>query len=276
MPDVSIVLSVYNGNETLADALETALGQTFDNFELIAIDDASSDDSLSTLNVYAKRDQRVRILRNTQNRGLSNSLNRAIAAAQGSIIMRMDQDDISLSTRLEKQYSVMTKHPEVGLVSCYVDPLYSSDADGPIRAGVAKFEARRREMMKHSSDIVDKLLIHNVFHHGEVLFRKQIWKLVGGYRPECAMSEDYDLWLRFIGHSQFYILPDILYIRRFGNTNTSHAYEKLQIFTAELARKCYHLRKHGEDDREYVRDQFIGFVSEQGLLDRFMPHLSGN
>lgn len=274
MPTVSIVLSVYNGENYCADALESALSQTFTDFELIVIDDGSTDCSIDILNDYAKRDNRVQILQNECNRGLSYSLNKAIGITKGTYIMRMDQDDINLSKRLECQMDVLKENPKVGLVSCFVDALYDSNADNEIRTGVAQFESRRRHLVTNKEEISEVLPYYNVFHHGEVFFRKYLWEKLGGYRPEFTMSEDYDFWLRMIGHTFFYILPKTLYIRRFGKKNSSSVYSNLQEFTAKLARQCYHLRIIGEDDLIYARNEFLQYLKENDLLRLFSDHIS--
>lgn len=275
MAKVSIVLSVYNGASTLVDALETTLSQTFSDFELIAIDDGSVDNSLDILQLYASRDERILVLRNEQNLGLANSLNKAIHISNSDYVMRMDQDDLNLSERLRYQMEVMNVHPEIGCISCYVDALFDSNVSKETRTGVQKFEQARRPLALSYELIPEKLTMHNVFHHGEVLFRKHLWKQIGGYRAEFTMSEDYDLWLRMIDHTSFYIVPLILYIRRFSDSNSSSIYSRLQRFTEKLAKECYWLRKTGKDDLIYAQTNFLDFINTHGLSQQFTSHIRG-
>ena len=269
MKKVSIVMGVYNGESTLADALETILMQTYTNFELIVVDDGSSDGSSEILQQYACREMRIRILTNRNNIGLAKSLNRGILVADGSYILRMDQDDLSLSDRLMSQVNVLDAHPEVGLVSCFVDPLFSPDASDATRSGVRAFEDQRRTLARTPEKIPKALEMSNVFHHGEVLYRRDVCITVGGYRPTFAMSEDYDLWLRMVGYTKFQILPRMLYIRRHGQSNNSHKYRIIQDFTAELAKDCHRIRLSGQDDHTFAEKAFQQFIMEQGLQAQF-------
>jgi len=273
MVKASFVLSVFNGADTLADALESALAQTMEDFELIAIDDGSTDDSFAVLNLYASRDSRVTVLRNTHNIGIANSLNRAIHIARSPYIARLDHDDINISIRLEQQIKVLDNNPQIGVVSCFVDPLFSQDASTSTRNKVAEFERHRRDLAHDPEKLGLALLNHNIFHHGEVVYRRSLWQQVGGYRPAFTMAEDYDLWLRMLTYTTFYIIPQILYIRRFGKTNTTRVYSDMMQFAANLARECHALRIANNSDVEYARSQFMAFLAEHNLMNRFAHYI---
>jgi glycosyltransferase involved in cell wall biosynthesis len=212
------------------------------------IDDGSTDGFFDLLQFYASRDNRIMLIQNRYSIGLANSLDKAIQTAKGKYIMCMGQDDLNISDRLEQQITEMSIHPEVGCVSCFVDALFQFDTPQETRTGVALFEQQRRQLAVQPQRIPEILPLHNVFHHGEVIFRKQLWEQVGGYRAAFVMSENYDLWLRMIGHTSFAIISHTLYIRRFGKKNSSAVYSSLQEFTAQLARECYQLRCRGSDD----------------------------
>lgn len=273
MVKVSFVLSVLNGGDTLPDALESALGQTMENFELITVDDGSTDNSLDILNLYAKRDSRVKVLSNPQNIGIVNSLNRAISFATGSFIARLDHDDFSISTRLEHQLKIMDDYPDVGVVSCYVDLLFNQDVDVSIRNETLEYERRRRRLAQEPENLRLALPKHNVFHHGEVVFRKSIWQSVGGYRPFMTMAEDYDLWLRMSMCTQFYVVPEVLYVRRFSKANATVVYSDMMQFVANLARECYNIRLANQRDDDYALSQFITYLKNHNLTDRFSRYL---
>jgi glycosyltransferase involved in cell wall biosynthesis len=273
MVKASFVLSVFNGVDTLADALESALAQTMRDFELVAIDDGSTDDSFAVLNLYASRDSRITVLRNTHNIGVANSLNRAIHIARSSYIARLDHDDINISTRLEQQIKVLDDNPQIGVVSCFVDPLFSQDASTSARTKVAEFERRRRNLAHDPEKLCPALLNHNIFHHGEVVYRRSLWQQVGGYRPAFTMAEDYDLWLRMSAYTTFHIIPQTLYIRRFGKTNTTRVYSDMMRFAANLARECHALRIANHSDEEYARSQFMAFLAEHDLMHQFAHYI---
>jgi GT2 family glycosyltransferase len=269
MPKVSIVLSVYNGASTLADALETALIQSWEDWELIAINDGSTDDSPALLTHYAERDGRVRLLHHRHNRGLAHALNHGVHAAQGEYIMRMDHDDLNLRDRMKLQLELMETHRDVGVASCFVDPLFSTDVSPTDRAFLLAWELTRRPLAATPDRIPALLPSRCVFHHGEVMFRKQVWIEAGGYRPELTLAEDYDLWLRLVGRTKFRILPQTLYLRRFGAGNSTHLLANMHHFASGLARRCFELRHAGHDDTTYARTQMQTFLRQHGLTERF-------
>ena len=117
-PKISLIMSVYNGEDYLAEAIESVLNQTFKDFELIVINDCSTDSTGEILNRFAELDKRVKVHTNEVNLRLPSSLNKAISYAQGKYIARMDADDICLPERLEKQYEFMEDNPSVALSSC--------------------------------------------------------------------------------------------------------------------------------------------------------------
>ena len=115
-PLCSVVMPTYNDSRHLAAAIESILDQTFRDFEFIIIDDCSTDKTPEILEQYRCQDTRIRIVRNAENLGVARSLNKAIALTQSPFIARMDGDDLSLPTRLEKQIAYMQAHPEVGVL----------------------------------------------------------------------------------------------------------------------------------------------------------------
>ena len=112
-PKISLIMSVYNGEDYLVEAIESVLNQTFKEFELIVINDCSTDSTGEILNRFAELDKRVKVHTNEVNLRLPSSLNKAITLAQGKYIARMDADDICLPERLEKQYNFMENNPSV-------------------------------------------------------------------------------------------------------------------------------------------------------------------
>lgn len=274
MPKVSIILSVYNGAATLADALETTLYQTFQDFELIAVDDGSTDDTLALLHQYARRDRRIHILQNERNLGVANSLNRGVRAARGEYIMRMDADDLNLADRLERQVDILETHPQIGLVSCYADLLFSPEKDAALRAYLWEWERWRRRIAHVPSKISEVLPRRCTFHHGEVVYRKQIWMEVGGYRPVFAFAEDYDLWLRMLGRTSFYIVPQTLYIRRYDSSSTSSVSSDLHRLFGRLARECYQLRAAGSDDSEHAHARALQLLEMHGVAEQLAPRIA--
>ena len=183
---VSILMSVYNGASTLGKAIESILAQTFDDFEFIICDDASTDSSPAIIERYAAADARIRILCNEKNLGLGASLNRCLAIAQGEYIARQDADDISAPDRLERTLSYL-KRTDCPYVGC----------------GVLVFDESGIWNRRMFPEIITKHIIaqKNPFFHPTMIFKKDVIDCVGGYRvaPETRRTEDYDLVMRLAG-----------------------------------------------------------------------------
>src|SRR5438270_280343 len=113
IPKISVIMPAYNAQKYISQAIESILNQTFKDFELIIIDDASQDNTAKIIGDFARKDNRIIYLRNKENLKLSKALNLGIKKAQGKYIARMDADDISLPDRLDKQFSFMEKHQEI-------------------------------------------------------------------------------------------------------------------------------------------------------------------
>ena len=120
-PEISVIMSVFNGEKYFSEAIESILNQTFTNFEFLVIDDCSKDDSFNILNTYAEKDSRIRLFRNNKNQGLANSLNILVKKTKGKLVARMDADDISLPDRLEKQYKYCMNDPKLAICGTYIE-----------------------------------------------------------------------------------------------------------------------------------------------------------
>ena len=186
MPDVSIVMAVYNGERYLREALESVLAQSFEAFECVIVDDASTDKTPEILAEYAARDARVRVFRNEKNRKLAQSLNRGVAQARGKYIARMDADDICLRDRLERQYAFMEQHPEIGVASCRFFALRGNTL---LPTGVGR--ACDADSMKAMFLFFDPVLHPGVIARAELMRRYP-------YDPACTCTEDMDLWVRML------------------------------------------------------------------------------
>lgn len=182
-PKISVLMSVYNGEKFIDSAIRSILHQTFQDFEFIIIDDASTDSTPDILRKFT--DPRFKISRNNENLGLTKSLNSGLSAARGEYIARMDADDISLPHRLEVQYDFLKNRPEYALVG---SSYYKIDEEGNIISLVP--------VLTSDQEIRTGLKAQNWFCHGSVLMRKESLVASGGYNERFIYSQDYDLWLR--------------------------------------------------------------------------------
>lgn len=202
-PDVSLIMSVYNGEDYLSEALDSVLHQTFTNWELIVINDCSTDKTAAILERYATLDSRIHVYTNEVNLRLPSSLNKALSLAQGRYIARMDADDICLPDRLQKQYDFMESHPDVALSSCRFMTL----KNGVIASGGCGGK-------NDAESIKALLLVTNPILHPGIIAKGEVIQELG-YDKRFTCTEDMELWTRFVlaGH-KVEILSDYLMIYR--------------------------------------------------------------
>lgn len=222
---VSVIMSVYEVSPYLKISVESILNQTFKDFEFIVVDDGSTDYTLNILRSYQEKDDRIKVIVNEKNMGLTKSLNKAIKIAKGAYIARIDADDASLPGRLEKQVDFLDDNVEVGMAGT---AYHEIDSDGRIIGGKV-FPALDHEIKK-------ALIKYNPFFHGSVMIRKIAFEKVGLYDEAFHWAQDYELWFRMAKYFKLANLPEFLNMRRYYNTNISFALEQEQIRFALRAR----------------------------------------
>jgi hypothetical protein len=215
-------MSVYNGAATLPEALAGALAQTWRDFELLVIDDGSTDDSPAILAACA--DRRLRVVRNERNLGLTASLNRGLALAQGEYIARMDADDISLPQRLARQVSFLDANMGVAACGTWVETFGE-------RGEIWRFPPK-------DEDIRSELLFVNVLAHGSVMLRRAALAAHGlRYDERHVRGQDYDLWVRLSCHAKLANLPEVLLRYRLHSLQAGAADSAGQRATAQQVRR---------------------------------------
>ncbi|MEO5641691.1 MAG: glycosyltransferase [Bacteroidia bacterium] len=188
---VSILLPVYNAAETIAAAMTSCLQQSFNDFELVLVDDGSTDKTAELIQQFSKSDNRIRIISNPH-KGIVEALNIGIANAQGNFIARMDADDVMYPERLANQVKALEQHKEFGLVSCLVE-----------HGGNAKSQEGYATHVNWINSIItpDEIalnrFVESPISHPSVMFRKELVEKYGGYRGG-DFPEDYELWLRWM------------------------------------------------------------------------------
>ena len=200
---VSVLMAVYNGQDYLDESIMSILTQTFTDFEFLIINDGSSDNTKMIIENYAERDSRINYFENKKNIGLSATLNRGLKLCRGKYIARMDDDDVSMPSRLGKQVIYLERNPSVGLVSVgrsYMAP------NGLI------FETRMYP--DNHEYIVSALKMgNNILDHGCVMFRKNlVSEMEQPYR--FYYSQDLDLWLRLMETAKLGMIEESLHYRR--------------------------------------------------------------
>lgn len=195
-PLVSVIIPAYNAERYIARAIKSILVQTFKNFELIVINDASTDNVLKILKKYQRLDKRIHIINNKENLQIAASLNKAVRTAQAEIIARMDADDRSFPNRLELQYSFLKKNTDVAVVGA--DIVIIDEKGNPIS---------KREYPTTSKELKKVMFRYSPFAHPVVMFRKKIFLEFGGYDLKMVPCEDIDLWFKIGSRYKFASIP---------------------------------------------------------------------
>jgi glycosyltransferase involved in cell wall biosynthesis len=232
-PKVSVVMPVHNAMPYLDIAVESILAQTVQNFEFVILDDASTDGSTERLREWAARDPRIRLIEEKKNLGPALSSERVARAATAAIVARMDADDVSYPRRLEEQLDVLDAHPDTGVVGGLYDII---DASGRMIRGP---EAWR---LVHPASVPP-------FGNGPLMYRREIFERVGGYRSQCEFWEDHDLIIRMGSISTIMIVPHAIYQVRQSPVSTRFASEQRRVERAlDLMYRC---RQRLEEHRDY-------------------------
>lgn len=258
-PDISVIMSVYNGETYLKEAVESIIGQTFLNWELIIINDCSTDSTAEILAEFSRRDERIKVHTNEVNLKLPTSLNKAISLSSGKYIARMDADDISLPDRLEKQFAFMEENSDVSLSSCRFMTLkngvYASGGAG----GKCDFPALRA-----------MLLVSNPILHPGVIAKAEVMKKFN-YDTSLTCTEDLELWTRMAAENlKIEILPECLLIYRLHDKQiTSTTLERQHTEVLKIQQK-YYGKLLTEMDEEMQEFYISGvYFKEKADVDKF-------
>jgi hypothetical protein len=210
-PDVSVILAVRNGGTDLPKAIGSILAQTFTNFELIAIDDGSADETGAYLDNLS--DPRVRVFHQA-GAGLAASLNRGISLARGRYLARQDHDDLAAPSRIAKQVAFLDAHPDHALIGTRAEIWVGDRPSGRFHDHPADDQILRFD-----------LLFNNPFVHSSVMIRKSALDHVGVYTTDPARQppEDYELWSRIARHYRVANLDERLTVYREVPSSMSRA-----------------------------------------------------
>lgn len=275
-PLISVVMSVYNEENYLQEAIDSILKQTVQDFELIVVDDCSTDRTREILQEY--QDPRIHVVRNEENRGLTANLNLAVSLAKGQYIARMDGDDLSHPNRFERQLRYLKEHPELKLISCRTETFGQ--------------EHLRSDIQGEPEYLRCRMLVRPVLAHPGFMVRGEIFRELGfRYDESFRQAQDYDLAARISRRYAIGICPEILLkyrahsgqvssksgSRQFANADRvrSRLLEELGIHLNEEEWQDYRrlvLEEHTEDKAAYVRvvrilDRIVEQNQERKIYD---------
>ena len=228
MPLISVVMPMFNTRRYVEQAIESILSQTLGDFELLAVDDGSTDDTADLVDRISRRDARVKVIR-VANRGATAAMNVGVERASGEFIARFDADDISLPQRFEKQVRFLQDHPEYVAVGSAVLMI---DADGrPLRRATwpTTHEANDQALMMGDNQ--------GGLPHPAAMIRASAMRRIGGYREKFVVSQDKDLWLRLGEIGRLENLPEVLvhYRAHGAATGATRAAAQREAFDLAIA-----------------------------------------
>ncbi|MFA5792117.1 MAG: glycosyltransferase [Candidatus Paceibacterota bacterium] len=221
---VSVIMTTYNAERFIDEAIQSILNQTLKNYELIIIDDCSKDNTWNIIEGYSKKDNRIRALRHEHNLGSCETLNEGKKMSRGDYIAVMDNDDWSYPDRIEKQASFLDVHPDVGLVGGAMEIM---DENGVIKA--------MREYNLTDDVIRKKIFRYSPFSHPLIMYRRSVLEKVGFSNCTFAPADDYELYFRMGKISKFANLPDtLLKYRALSTSMTNRMVKKMALNTIKI------------------------------------------
>ena len=227
--EISVIMSIYNGEQYLEETIDSVLSQTFRNWELIVINDCSTDSTADILKRYAEMDERIKVHTNEVNLRLPTSLNKAISLSTGKYIARMDADDICLPERFEKQYKFMEENKDISLSSCRFMTL----KNGMYAPGGCGGRCDHNALKA-------MLLVTNPILHPGVIAKSEVMKKLC-YDTTLTCTEDLELWTRMITDGQkIAIMPEFLLIYRLHDKQiTSTTLDRQHTEVLKIQQKYY-------------------------------------
>jgi glycosyltransferase involved in cell wall biosynthesis len=260
-PKISVVMPVYNAERYLRPAIESILNQTFTDFELIAVNDCSNDNSWAILSEYAERDSRMVLVNNSENLGEAGARNAGNRLIRGEYMAVQDADDISLPNRFQLEADYLDNHPNVGLIAGNAQRI---DAQGNI---LSVWTVPTDPQVLRAG-----LLLNNPLPHTTVMVRHAVLKQVGGYRT-TVHTTDYDLWWRISQVSEIHTLTEPLAYYRSDDKDqnritvgqSSHQLRGSQTVSLEAAKAL--MNGQPFDHEAYKRF----FLSTRGINNSLKP-----
>lgn len=233
-------MGVYNAEGGFESTVASVIKQEGCTFELIVVDDGSTDGTSRALHQLASRDVRVRVVRQN-NSGLTQALIRGCEIARGDFIARQDAGDVSLPNRLATQVAFLRAHPDTVMVACGVEFL------GPHGEVLYTVRKPMRELdagLRQTS--LEKIV--GPPHHGGVMFRREAYQAAGGYRSPFFVAQDLDLWLRLAEQGACLGMAEVLYRASLEPGSISSRSRPQQLALAALALQCRQARAAGADE----------------------------
>lgn len=225
-PLVSVVIPVWNSEKYIDEAINSIVHQTYQNLEIIIINDASTDETPRIVDSWALKDKRIRVIHNKRNLGIGGNRSKGVAEARGNFICWQDADDIAFPYRVERQVEILLKDESIGVVGGGLQ-FFDSKGDGVVRTYAEDDESLRRTIFRY-----------NPIAQPASVFRRSVFDVVGGYDASLAVSEDLDMWFRLGEQYKFANTSDVVIrYRQSDGSLTASRLRDMEKVTLMLRRK---------------------------------------
>lgn len=223
---VSVIIPAYNAQEYIADAIESILTQTFEDIEIIIVDDASTDETARVALGYAAKDDRIRLYTNKVNLGIGANRTKGIKLAFGEYICWQDADDVSLPDRIDQQVKYLDTHLRVGIVGGFIQ-FFDENGNGPIR-----------EYSENDTDLRKTIFRYNPVAQPASMARRECYDEVGGYDGSLTTSEDLEMLFRIGSQYEFANVQNVvLRYRQSASSLTRANLKRMELVTLALRRR---------------------------------------
>lgn len=262
-PRVTVLMSVFNSEQYLEQAIESILNQSYRDFEFLIINDGSTDKSLAIIKKY--KDKRIRLV-SRENKGLVASLNEGIELARGEFIARQDSDDESVPTRLENEVRFLDTHKNIVLVGSNYT-IMDSDSWQPIVT---------TNVFTSPEDLKLAQITCNQYGHGSIMMRTDAARACNGYNPDVGYVEDYDLWTRLSQHFDIANIEKPLYLYRRNSEGITQKNLDLQIqqtFKVRDAAFQFYLKNKRKYSFFYYKSSGTDYRRRKATLFRDLAYL---
>jgi len=255
---VSIIMSAFNAEKYISEAIESVLNQTYKDFEFIIINDGSTDNTGKIIKKYSKLDSRIKYFEQ-ENKGMGESLNFALSLCSNELVARIDADDLMIPNRIERQINFFKKHPEYSVVATFVKYI---NEKGEIIGG--------KKSKLTSWNIIEEEYKSNKlvgFHHPSVMYKKSNILEVGGYRREYWPADDIDLWNRLLEKGfKIIVLPEFLTLYRISISSVTVSKSIETDMKKNFVKHNMLLRRKGLNEISW--DEYINNLNKQKLYLR--------
>lgn len=251
-PNVSVIIPTYNREILIKDAINSVLVQTFQDFEIVVIDDGSTDNTKNVVESY--NDSRIKYFYQ-QNAGLNAARNAGIRESCGKYIAYLDSDDIWESVKLEKQVKILEKFPEIGLVYCGSSLIDENNKN-----------IGKRPLISYKGNVFDKIIRYNFLYNGSiVLFRRECLEKVGLFDEHTVRMTDWEFYLRFAIYYNFYGIPEYLIRYRVHNQTMTNDFKLFENSGFQIIDKTFAI---SDIDKKHMKLKKTAYAMRYRYLGR--------